>query len=156
MENIAEKIAFYHNLFLVCLVCAGIFLVISVVLFIILDIGGGIGYLTGIQKAREIRKLKSGGEENKLSSEEKGWKPNFDIWRKKRKQAQNFSETESKNFIEPTTPMTGKSSNQVENTTLMGETSGLFQENGTTLLYQEENIFVIEEEILIVHTEEQI
>ena len=67
MENIAGKIEWYHNLYLACLSGAAVFLALSVILFIRLDIRGVIGFFTGRQAERGIRELEQNGGKNKES-----------------------------------------------------------------------------------------
>lgn len=61
MEQVAEKIQLYHHLFLGCLALALLCLMLSLVLFFFLDIGQVLGYLTGFQRKRVIRKMEEQG-----------------------------------------------------------------------------------------------
>lgn len=57
MEDVAGKISLYHNLFLVCLVLCILCLILSVVLFFVLDIRNVLGYLTGRRAKKQIQAL---------------------------------------------------------------------------------------------------
>lgn len=55
MDNIISRITLYHNLYLACIGATVVFLCISIVLFIRLNIKEVIGFLTGSQAKREIQ-----------------------------------------------------------------------------------------------------
>lgn len=57
MEQAAEKIQLYHHLFLICLALALLCLLLSLALFFLLKIGQVLGYLTGFQRKRVIRRM---------------------------------------------------------------------------------------------------
>jgi hypothetical protein len=57
MEDVAGKIILYHNLFLGCLILSIVCLVISVILFFVLDISKVWGYLTGRKAKKQIQQM---------------------------------------------------------------------------------------------------
>lgn len=58
MDYVTYQIELYHRWFLVCLILAVIFLMVTLFLFIKMDIKEVVGYLTGRQEKREIARLK--------------------------------------------------------------------------------------------------
>lgn len=64
MNEIAKQVDLYHNLFLVCLALCILCLVVSVVIFFLLDIRKVMGYLTGRSAKKQIQVL----EENNAAS----------------------------------------------------------------------------------------
>lgn len=139
MENIAGKIEWYHNLYLACLSGASVFLALSVILFIRLDIRGVIGFFTGRQAERGIRELEQNGGKNKESRKHiKPELPKKYIIEKsgepQRRKIKNFSEAEA----------TKRLSEEAEGS------------KWTVPLYQEMPDFCVEREILLVHTDETI
>lgn len=58
MEDIAQKIELYHNLFLGSLVLCILCIIIAAVVFFLLDIRSTLGYLTGRRAKKQIQKLK--------------------------------------------------------------------------------------------------
>ncbi len=61
MERLAQNIAWYHRMFLACLILCLIFLVVAAALFFALHIRDILEELTGRRARKRIRKLK---EEN--------------------------------------------------------------------------------------------
>lgn len=61
MDNIIDRISLYHNLYLACVVATVLFLIISIVLFVRLNIKEAIGVLSGNQAKKEIQRLKTEG-----------------------------------------------------------------------------------------------
>lgn len=59
MENISDRILMFHELYLVCLAGTIVFLAVSVILFICLDIWNVVVFLTGWKAKREIRKMET-------------------------------------------------------------------------------------------------
>lgn len=148
MENISERILLFHNLYLVCLAGMVVFLGISVFLFIRLDIRNVIGYYTGWQAKREIKKMEVGSREKNREEEHIGSElrnPPGD------QKSRELEIRKVKSFTEVT--MTKRLSDG------SGEVTGLLRLNGddnrkTTLLYQDDRSFFIEREILLIHTDE--
>lgn len=57
MDEIAQKIELYHNLFLGCLALCILCFLIAIVLFFVLDISSVLGYLTGRRAKKQIHEL---------------------------------------------------------------------------------------------------
>lgn len=66
MNHVMNRIALYHNLYFLCLMTAGIFVCVSIVIFIRMDIKNSISFLSGKREKKEIQQLriKSTNEKN--------------------------------------------------------------------------------------------
>lgn len=62
MQQIGGQIVWYQQLFQISLILAVILGIISVILFVSLDIKGTIGYVTGYRAKKEIKKLELDAE----------------------------------------------------------------------------------------------
>lgn len=148
MENIAERISVFHNLYLACLIGTLLFLAISVFLFIRLDISGVIGFFTGQQAKREIKKIQEKPFEGKAGKKmikpetksESGQHKTGDVWIRK---VENL----------PQIMVTRKLENGFEESTDILKTCEATGKE-TEVLQQEESSFYIEREILLIHTDE--
>lgn len=122
MEN---KVIFYHRLYLICLSGSFVFFLISVFLFIRLEIFTAIGFFTGSTERKGIRNLQKGtfekSERNRKEQEELHKINDFDHSNITQKLGTNIKEVNGENTI-------------------------LLQKGNTS--------FVIEQEIMIVHTKE--
>lgn len=148
MENISEQISLFHNLHLACLAGMIFFLLISVILFIRLNIWNVIGFYTGWQARHEIRKLKDNS--SKKAKGESGIRPEL----RKNLGLRKSGELEIrkvKDFAEvKITKRLSDGSGEVTELLRLEEDA----DEGTTLLSQKNFSFFIEREILLIHTDE--
>ena len=142
MENIASRITLFHNLYFVCLVGAILCLLISIVLFMKLDIRNVIGFFTGNQAKREIQRIQQNTFEQK---------PNI---RNADPISQKSRDVPIRKVEEiPTITVTEKLQNGAEEQTAILKVYEPVEEQTTVL--QKENIdFFIEREIIFIHTNE--
>lgn len=134
MDSTIARMSLYHNLYLACLVATVLFLIISIVLFICLNIKETIGFLSGNQAKREIQRLKIEGVTGK--SKEK----NHSI---------RFRKVDDLPKVTVTKNLENRSHNKTELLYVSKEKS--FE---TTLLQRESVEFYTECEIMLVHTNE--
>lgn len=148
MEDIAGRIAVFHNLYLACLVGTILFLSISVFLFIKLDIRGVIGFFTGQQAKREIRKIQEKSFEGKPSKKMITPEIKNESGKQKREDIP-IRKVEDLPGIMVTRKLDAGSEKPTD-TLKDCET----EEKETKLLQQEGISFYIEREILLIHTDE--
>jgi hypothetical protein len=124
----------FHNLYLGCLAGAGVYLFISIILFLRFDIRGAFGVLTGHRAKKEIRRLEKKDSNDHIL-----------------KHAEEPSIRKVKGITGIT--ITRKLEDGSEEVTKL-----LPMEEGekTTLLNHEKSTFYIEREIMFIHTNEVI
>ncbi len=172
MNDIAQKITLYHNIFQICLILSIICLVIAIVLFFVLDIKTVIGYLTGRSAKKKIKELE---ESNAASGR---------LFRKEKTKLQYANDTMKKDMggVQQNTPGARKVANVVDapatqqpvqsaqpQAEVTAETSVLQASEGETSVLQEDwngmtsklsnqtavtGTFVIEREYILIHTDE--
>lgn len=67
LENIMRRMEMCHNLFTLCLTGAAFFFLLTVIVFIRLDIRDTFFFLSGIQAKKEIRKSESKQDTDKYN-----------------------------------------------------------------------------------------
>lgn len=72
MQQIGGQIVWYQQLFQISLILAVILGIISVILFVSLDIKGTIGYVTGYRAKKEIKKLELDAENQSSRKNSRG------------------------------------------------------------------------------------
>ena len=132
IDNIVSRITLYHNLYFACLVATVIFIVISIVLFICLDMKYVIGFLTGSQAKREIQRLET---ERAIRKEE-----NSSV---KLRKVDDIPKVTITRKLEENSPKKTEYLNAPKE-----------QSFQTTLLQDESAGFYIECEIMLIHTNE--
>ena len=144
MDSVVNRITLYHNLYIGFLIAAIVLLVISVVLFIRLDVVGIIGFLTGSQAKKEIERLeKEGIKKSDKKAAEKAKKESEKPHSVKIRQVSDLPQITITRKLEDGTE---------EMTVLLREEDET--ENGTMVLAQEQLEFYVEREIMIIHTNE--
>ena len=136
MDNIISRITLYHNLYLACIGATVVFLCISIVLFIRLNIKEVIGFLTGSQAKREIQRLETEGVAKRIKEK------NISV--KFRKVNESPKVTITKKLEE---------TNQKKTELLHVSKEECFK---TTLLQANPVEFYTEREIMLIHTNETI
>lgn len=143
MDQIMSRISLYHNLYLICLGATLLFLIISIVLFFYLDVRGCIGFLTGRQARREIERLNLEGVTKKATSKN-------EVLGEKHHSVK-FRKVEDIPKITITKKL---EDGREEKTELLCEVEEKSYE--TTLLKAENQEFLMEREIIMIHTKETI
>lgn len=148
MENIAGRILFFHNLYRACMAGTVFFLIVSVILFVRLNIREAIGLFTGWQAKHEVRKLEETGRKRNRGEKyiEPGLRQNLGL-----RKSGELEIRKVEDFTEVTITKRLADGSGEETELLQ------FKENDsekTTLLHQEELPFFIEREILLIHTDE--
>lgn len=137
MDQIMSRISLYHNLYFVCLGATILFLAMSIFLFFYLDVKNCIGFLTGRQACKEIERLNVEGVTQKTSSKKKV--------SEEKKQSIKFRKIAITKKLED---------EREEKTELLCEMEEKAYE--TTLLKEESKEFLMEREIIMIHTKETI
>lgn len=137
MDQIMSRISLYHNLYFVCLGATILFLAMSIFLFFYLDVKNCIGFLTGRQARKEIERLNVEGVTQKTSSKKKV--------SEEKKQSIKFCKIAITKKLED---------EREEKTELLCEMEEKAYE--TTLLKEESKEFLMEREIIMIHTKETI
>lgn len=137
MDQIMSRIILYHNLYFVCLGATILFLAMSIFLFFYLDVKNCIGFLTGRQARKEIERLNVEGVTQKTSSKKKV--------SEEKKQSIKFRKIAITKKLED---------EREEKTELLCEMEEKAYE--TTLLKEESKEFLMEREIIMIHTKETI
>ena len=144
MDSVVNRIALYHNLYIGFLVAAIVFLIISIILFVRLNVKGVIGFLTGSQAKKEIERLeKEGIKKNDKKAadkkqDEKEKPPSVKI-----RQIKDLPRITITKKLEDGTE---------EKTVLLREEDEM--DNATMVLDQKPLDFYTEREIMLVHTSE--
>jgi len=157
MEHITERIELYHLLFLICLIGMFLFLLVSVILFIRLDMKNVILYFTGTKAQKEIQELeRNSAKSGKIGNRAKeslqylnpGIQEELGLYKV------NGAEIRKVEGIAGIT-ITKKLEDGSEESTelLVNQLDGVEK---TTLLQQRDITFVVEREILLIHTDEMI
>lgn len=137
MDQIMSRISLYHNLYFVCLGATILFLAMSIFLFFYLDVKNCIGFLTGRQARKEIERLNVEGVIQKTSSKKEV--------SEEKKQSIKFRKIAITKKLED---------EREEKTELLCEMEEKAYE--TTLLKEESKEFLMEREIIMIHTKETI
>lgn len=143
MDQIMSRISLYHNLYFVCLGATILFLAISIFLFFYLDVKNCIGFLTGRQARKEIERLNVEGVIQKTSSKKEV--------SEEKKHSVKFRKIDDIPKITITKKL---EDGREEKTELLCEMEEKSYE--TTLLKEESKDFIMEREILMIHTKETI
>lgn len=148
MDNIAGKIELFHNLYLGFLAGTIIFLMISIFLFIRLNIKDVIGFFTGHQAKREIRALEQIGMKTKVP--ERYMSP--EIQSGLGIQKEDDSKIRKAEVLKGIT-VTKRLADGSEEVTELLQQKGT-ESKETTILHQEKQSFYIEREVLLIHANE--
>ncbi len=136
MGEIAREIELYHRLSTACLALSILFLFVAVVLFFILDIRKVLGFLTGSQAKKQIRMLESAARSPKEKRAGGG--------RRRQEASQGLEEAEKAGALE---------------TDSIGREQARPPERPTAVLEhgpESHGSFVIERELILVHSQEMI
>lgn len=182
MEDVTGKITLYHNLFLACLILGALCLVITIIVFFVLNIRDVLGYLTGRKAKKAIRELQeSNAASGRLMPRER---TNMQYVAQEMKEdmgvrgAATPGARKVDNLVQNSAPSAAEWNEQSDATELLQETAnsqpatvaseaeakqamaGQVAINGSTAMLDltdaKPGTFVIEKEIIMIHAEEVI
>lgn len=161
-EQLTQQISLYHTFFLICLILFILFLLVDIFLFIKLEILKVIGYLTGKTERKTVEKMISGEVSLKKGSSKKGEKIKNSIREEKKKKtimtpSGQLKTPDGTGVMMPTggdiTDVLG--SKMTTDDVASTASPGVEMESKNRKKYTT-NRFIIEKEILFLHTDERI
>lgn len=172
MDEIAGRIELYHSLFIGCLVLSLICLVLAAVLFFFLDIRNVLGYLTGRQRRKKVREMEAANavsgrlmrERSSMAHVSPEMKTEMGV-----RQVQTPGARKAGRIVEGPVPVQDENAFRKEPEPPPEQETSLLAENaetdpdgdGSTAVLEGENQeikgqFLIEREIILIHTQEVI